>query len=931
MGELKPFRLSATAERIEFRLFGSFSARRVSDGAEITPRSRKARALLAYLLIEKGSVDRDRLAGLLWSERGEAQARASLRQCLFELRSCSPEIASIIDAGRQQLAIKSDDVDVDLDHMLDLAAREDADELASCLAAAGTTLLEGLDGTDSAFDQWLRPVRSSKTESLLAAGCQCCRTALQSGSAEAALRLAKSLQANDRLDESIARLAMEAAHATGQQEHVRRVFVQLQADLKIELGVDPSPETLALHAELLGGGRTSGDSRLQGRPTDLPAAVTAAPATATIEAHPAQVWWRGWHGWVAASLLLLLASATLVISLPDRISAVSAPASSSVSLAVLPFRNLAGDDDYLAEGVADDVLSELARQPNFRIAGRSSAWLYRDRAVNFSEMGQRLGVDYVLEGSVSRSGERLRFDIAIVRTRDGIALWSRSLAGHRDRLAVIQGQIVRAVSGELSGENAGIVSRSPNLVTSGEVYGLYVKARSLLRDADQQKAKAAVPLLKKAVKLDPNYAPAWALLAHAIGAELGFFADSSERSVIRAEAAQYARRAVKLAPKLAESHAALGQALNFNRESLSHFERAARLDPHNAEIWFGLYLARENRMDQEGALRALRRVATIDPLWEGSRFFPDMAWSMGFHEEAEDYYRRAIAAHPDAWRREGLRADRAKLRTDWSAYVRHSMAAARLAAPGQKARSSYHVGSGLLRLGYIEEGRRHLPNVTELIIEVRRAKAPTLQYLRERFSDPREFWSNYETFFVPALLVNAKRSDDLLLFYDRAFSSPEDMIEVARGELWTVSRFLYDAPTIAIALREEGRNREAERILELAEHMAVGIVRRGRTDIGMHFLCTRIWAVQGKRDAAVNALAKVEAAGLPHWQYIGTHFQPRLVDDPALRSLRDHPPLRRMDAAIQSHLAKERRELQTALRMQLATTTGSQRMSPDSG
>src|SRR5688572_21287977 len=75
------------AEKIfQFRLWGGFQATRVADGADVTPRGRKSRALLAYLLLDKRSNDRERLAGLLWSERGEAQARASLRQCLLELR-----------------------------------------------------------------------------------------------------------------------------------------------------------------------------------------------------------------------------------------------------------------------------------------------------------------------------------------------------------------------------------------------------------------------------------------------------------------------------------------------------------------------------------------------------------------------------------------------------------------------------------------------------------------------------------------------------------------------------------------------------------------------------------------------------------------------------------------------------------------------------
>ena len=908
MGEVTPLRARDAPERLGFRLFGTFSVRRISDEADMTPRTRKARALLAYLLIEKGPVDRDRLAGLLWSERGEAQARASLRQCVFELRESSPELGEMLRSERQQVTLQAGGALVDVELMLALAAQQDVEGLASCFTGAGTTLLEDLDGTDPAFDQWLRTTRSSRVEAVLKAAQTCCRTALENGGAEPAFRLVRSLQMIDPLDEGLARLAMEAAGKVGQHDHVRRIYMQLVRDLDAELGIGPSLETRALHDRLIArSGAAGSDSSSAGetptlRSSDDEGAAGPRPL-------PAKRWWRRPPRWTAALalLLLLVLSATFVVR--DGFRGGSSP----VSIAVLPFRNLSGGDDFFAEGISEDVLGQLAREPQFRVAGRTSAWSYRDRNADFTEIGRRLDVNYVLDGSVRRGGDQVRIDLALVDTRNGTRIWSQRFEGSEDRIFEIQQQIFSEVASRLRRQLIRVPQPAGPLTTRGDVYVLYLEARSLLREREPAKREAAVLLLRRAVELDPDYAPAWAALA-VPAAQMQWEPNQSPegRRAAKAEGILYARRALQLAPDLADGHAAIGELLFPDDErALSHLERASRLDPSNVDIWLMLSFARARALDFDGALDASRRAAAIDPLWAGAFNYPRLAAQMGRFAEAERFYQRAIRSQPDPYHRELLLADRAAMHMDWSGAALHSRQALRISRPDLRQEAVGRVVGSLMRLGFAQEASRYSPFVTQQMEDVSSGRAPPLASLEAQFRDPKEFWFPNGAAPIPFMLMTSGRSDDLLSFYDRAYPNPETMAADARRRMNGGINFVHNAPLIAVALMREGRNSEAERMLDLADRMIRAATRRGEVPFPIRWPAVWVWSLQQKRTAAEAMLESIDRGGggrLP--LYLNPRF--RWADHPTLGQLQRHPTIRRMDAAMQARLTQERRELQAA-------------------
>lgn len=875
-----------------FHVWGRFAAIRLVDGADITPRGRKSRALLAFLLIEDRPVARDQLAGLLWSERGQAQAHGSLRQCLTELRDLAPTIR----IERHQVTL--DRPATDLGVMLAAAADGDAETLASNLAR-GSDLFEDLDGVDLAFDDWLRAVRTTRSGALVAAALACCRKAIATGAIEAAQTLARTLSAIDPLDEGIARLAMEAAHSAGKQDSVRRIHDRLATTLMAELGVAPSAETRALHDRLIAD-------------APAPAKRSAPPSTESVpevERGPASSpprsrrhrWGRPWLLSAAALLALLVAGGALVMPrMFDRGGAEPA------SLAVLPFRNLSPGDDYFAEGVAEEILAQLAREPELRVAGRTSSALFKDRAADLRDVGRRLDVAYVLEGSVRQVGDRVRVDVALVGTRDGMRLWTHRFEGRLDDIFAIQNEIGAGVAASLRRRLVNIRPLTGPLTTTGEVYNLYLTARRLIRTRDPQNARTAIDLLRRAVRIDPNYAPAWSSLGEAM--HFDWLSDSDQT----AESRRHVRRALALAPDLAEAHAAMGLIEDSTPRGRAHLERAVRLDPNNAEAWLWLHGARAQAYDFEGSLAAARRVADIDPLWERANQVSDPLWSFGYRDEALRREQRLIASHPLESHREMARGRIAGRNGDWSGFVLHFLRAGDLNAD-VRFDAHWRANGVMAALGLPWDERILINRKIALYASLVRGRLPRLSEFIDRLGTAREYW---DTVIIPPMasraFLNQGRSTDLVALYDSAFDGPEEFLRQTTG---SNDVFNVQAPLVAIALRQAGRRAEARKMLDLAARRLAPLCRRDRLPGDLWAECARLWAVRGHREEAISALGRAARMGWPlgYDPFPLLMPQPDLAADPAFRTLLGDPRFRQFDARIKAHFARERRELQAAL------------------
>ena len=630
------------------------------------------------------------------------------------------------------------------------------------------------------------------------------------------------------------------------------------------------------------------DRRLKGK------AATPEPPAAPTERRFS----RRWRLLAAAAALVLIIAASVALLVVRSERMLAEPA----SLAVLPFKNMSAGDPYFAEGVAEEISDQLSREPQFRVTGRTSAGLFKD-AADLSDVGRRLHVAYVLEGSVRSAGQQVRVDVSLVDTKQGVRLWSQNFRGSLNDIFAIQDSIGQQVAAHVRRQL--IPSIQPSAMkTSGDVYSLYVTARSLMRQREPGKLDAAVDLLKRAVKADPNYAPVWARLA--LAEQLyGFYADQDQSAASRAEHIRYAEHAIALAPKLADAHAILGLFLSDSlnaqetRRARQELETAVRLDAGNAEAWYWLATLRLGNLEFAAALDALRRTATIDPFFVNSRQFPELAWEMGHRDEAVRFLDNRIANNPDPFMREMARSQLALLRYDLAGAYEDAKSALGVAQPDVKQAAEGPMASVLLQLGLFDNAERFVPKP---IVDMFRGKLTFPKGFRQEFPDAAGFWlfSAGEDHRLPRVLVKTGKSRELVGLYDEAFSSPADM-----ASRYPRSGFVLTAPVLAIALQQVGRGHEGARIIVTADAMCRKSLGVAPTPVSFRVMCSRVEALAGRPEEAIRVLEQAVADG---WRPSEGEYA-AVTDEPAYASLRTDPRMKHIDAVIAADIARERREL----------------------
>ena len=612
-------------------------------------------------------------------------------------------------------------------------------------------------------------------------------------------------------------------------------------------------------------------------------------------------WLRGRPaGFAIAVLVLVVALAALIIVRGGRAEAEPA------SLAVLPFKNLSAGDPYLAEGVAEEILNQLAREPQFKVAGRTSSALFKD-AADVRDVGRRLHVAHVLEGSVRSAGNQVRVDVSLVDARKGKRLWSQNFRGSLDDIFAIQESIGQQVAANLKRQLVQTAVGRSSMKTRGDVYELSLTARSLIRTREPAKLATAVELLQRAVKLDPNYAPAWARLAQAslMNRAYGPAGNALSTRTQPYELAS-AQRAIALAPELAEARAVMWLLLDgpnaseaMRRRGRAEIERAVDLDPSDSQNWYWLFLKRQrDDLDFEGALVAGRKAAEIDPFFVFNEFYVELAWDMGEREAAARFMRNWAQNHPDPHKREGALQIMAVNRGDWSEVYRQLKKARDLAPADVRPRDERGMGLILRRLGLTNEAKRYLD---AKFITLWLGKPPPPDELSKE--EPLDFWTGGGVPLVARVLINNRRAADVVSLYDRAFPSQDAMLRQLNKP-----QFVELAPIAASALREVGRTDEATRLVTAADRLCALAIRKGRTPITFQVDCSRSWAMLSRRNDAIRTLERAIRVGWRPQSGWGYGF----VDEPVYRSFREDPRLKRLGAFVLAENAREGRELLAA-------------------
>jgi TolB-like protein/Flp pilus assembly protein TadD len=328
------------------------------------------------------------------------------------------------------------------------------------------------------------------------------------------------------------------------------------------------------------------------------------------------------------------------------------------TLAVLPFDNLGNtpDHDYLADGFTEEMIAALgALAPErLRVLGRRSVAPFRHASLSPTEIGQRLGALYLLEGSIRSDGNMLRITIRLLHAPDGRQLWSASCDGEASRLLILQSQVSQKVAASLRDELAleERPARPERHSRDEAAYHLYLRGRHAWNRNQSGMTQESLGYFKRAVELAPGYALAWSGLADAYSAS-PINSDVPALSVWQ-PASQAAQAALHAGPDLAEAVASLGFVrfwLDWRwQDALALFQRAAALDPNYAFAHRMVGIASSHLGLHAQAATAIRRAVELDPLFAMHHALSAViAYHAGNFPQAASFARDAIEVDPKFW------------------------------------------------------------------------------------------------------------------------------------------------------------------------------------------------------------------------------------------------------------------------------------------
>ena len=341
-------------------------------------------------------------------------------------------------------------------------------------------------------------------------------------------------------------------------------------------------------------------------------------------------------------------------------------ASELPSIAVLPFVNMSRDEEneYFADGLSEELLNVLAKIRGLRVASRTSAFFFKGKTIDIPTVAQKLNVATILEGSVRKSGKRVRITAQLVQVATDSHLWSATYDRELDDIFAVQDDIAQSVVTELRaallGESGSAASAAAKAEVKAaatgradnpEAHRLYLQGRFYIERMTEADLGRAVDYFRQAITLDPDFALGWAGLSRALWTQAGYgwlpVAEGFK------QAREAAKRSLAIAPDLAEGHAALGHVLQSSdwnwKGAEDEFHRALALAPGNAEVLRSFasqagMLGRHNE-----AIELLRRAVALDPLSASShRLLGLRCVIYGRYDEATAALRAALDLNPNS-------------------------------------------------------------------------------------------------------------------------------------------------------------------------------------------------------------------------------------------------------------------------------------------
>lgn len=557
------------------------------------PASRKARALLAILATSPDRVaSRERLISLLWSDRGEEQARASLRQALAELRRLP--YADHVLISRRDVRLAPGMFETDVDRMVASAQADDLPGLAFLLSAADNRFLADMEGADTAFDDWLFVERERQRGRLVGEALDAVHRTANGDTLAHRRAVLGALQHIDSGDEAIVRLGLTLDHEAGDQAAIHRRYRQFQAALKRDYDATPSAETQQLFQRLI----TVGPVIAETRPPAPPPEPRIEPAAHAAERTEPPI---------------------IVLS---------------------PFTTIGagGDAAMVAQIMHDDLQTALGGFRDLRVLSVADPSPERLTAACGTSIAS-----YALGGTARGQDGHYRVNLRLAALDTGILVWSRQLSVHAATLGSAIDELVARIAGAI----LPVVVRDIGHVldtTKGQTAAsssLYFGARSrLLSSSTLADVRDAADLFEKVIEEDPSIVNAHLHLARIYNTDFMLRLAGHDPAPLRARAFELSLRAAALDPANGHVHSRLGWCYLRRGDAMQavrRFDESVEIGPHHAdglnEAGFGL--VHVGLLDRATGL--MKRAFEMNP-FPPDEYFSDMgvlAMLSGRHDEAE--------------------------------------------------------------------------------------------------------------------------------------------------------------------------------------------------------------------------------------------------------------------------------------------------------
>jgi TolB-like protein/Tfp pilus assembly protein PilF len=362
-------------------------------------------------------------------------------------------------------------------------------------------------------------------------------------------------------------------------------------------------------------------------------------------------------GFLVVALALLLIERQLQPSVAPEAVATTANADQAPerdrSIAVLPFVNMSSDaeQEYFSDGITEEILNSLASVKELKVAGRTSSFAFKGQNDDLRRIGDSLGVQHILEGSVRKAGDKVRITAQLIQVQDGFHLWSETYDRELTDVFAIQDEIAKEILTQLKAKllsNTGDVLTA-SMRTSPEVYELYLRAKQRIYTRNRDEIARAIVELDEAIRLDAQYAPAFAQRAIATMLSSDQQYGNIPHQESRRRGKRYADEALRLGPNSAEAWAAMGLYYDRDHEAaVDALVKALTINPNLIDASNWLQIALRNTGQMRSSLEILKEIAERDPLYRPAfSNAMQLFHAFGMTDEAEQLIKRIEAFNPD--------------------------------------------------------------------------------------------------------------------------------------------------------------------------------------------------------------------------------------------------------------------------------------------